>query len=458
MRFYTETYHESTLYESRLSGDPVSLHWEKEPLPDKRYAGCERMAMPKNFLPPLHASTFDELDSVCTYVILRNYGVPDGLFYCDEARHELVRIGSGPEMESLVQCFTDSEFVRSVPQLFIYTGLVGRTVWRLKEAGYREIQKDVGATVGNQVLFAKGRGLRTTVLGGFVDDAVASVLKLSSSEIPLSALAVYPDSLNVNALSIDEGAGEFAYSNRIESLENGFVESPVPGVGNRYTSRFMIQNRSECIDELPRCIRVCRLQTQALPGDEFPLTPAKFTNDYYYRELELLPRQPLRIVPFAPYNLDLDDFSSILRWLELGQINMFGAGLLKIWVVTFNVMFVYPGVYRYVPVRKSIYMQTSQVNAKKFARCHAAPEQVHNSVVAIILTANLNESCNILGDRAYRYLNMNAGYIAESVQLSARLLNKSAHTEHFYFEKDLKSLCGIPETESVLSEIVVGRN
>jgi hypothetical protein len=156
-------------------------------------------------------------------------------------------------------------------------------------------------------------------------------------------------------------------------------------------------------------------------------------------------------------NLDLDDFSSILRWLELGQIDMFGAGLLKIWVVVFNVMFVYPGVYRYVPIQKSIYMQSSQVSDKKFARCHSAPEQAQNATFAIILTADLNECCNILGDRAYRYLNMNAGYIAESVHVSSRILNKVSHAEHFYFEKELKTLCCIHETESILSEIVVGR-
>lgn len=52
---------------------------------------------------------------------------------------------------------------------------------------------------------------------------------------------------------------------------------------------------------------------------------------------------------------------------------------------------------------------------------------------------------------------MNAGYIAESVYLSARLLNKASHAEHFFFENEIKKLCGIPESESILSEIVVGR-
>lgn len=457
MQFFTESYHESTLYAPRSSGDPVSLHWETVPLLDKKYPGKTRIQMPANMLPPLASVSADGINSVGVYVVLRNREIPDGVYYCDKENNQLVKVGEKSEMDEIASAFPGSEFVANVPTLYLFTGLLGRIVWRLKEAAYREVEKDVGSAVGNIVLFSKGRGFKTTVLGGFVDDSIANTLKLNSAEIPLSALAVYPDTFKVASVSFEEGAGEFAYSNRIETIENGFMDMPEKGLGNGYSSRFMLQNRCECIDDLSRCIRVCRLQTQALPGDEFPLTPAKFSNEFYYREVELLPENKFRICPFVPCNLDLDDFSSILRWLELGQVNMFGAGLLKIWVVAFNVMFVYGGVYRYVPVRKSLYMQSQEIPERKFMRCHAAPEQVQNSVFAIILTANLNESCTILGDRAYRYLNMNAGYIAESVHLSASFLNKASHTEHFYYEKELKTLCGIPENESILSEIVVGR-
>ena len=113
---------------------------------------------------------------------------------------------------------------------------------------------------------------------------------------------------------------------------------------------------------------------------------------------------------------------NMLRWLEAGQINLFGAGLLRIWIVSFDVMFVYPGVYRYVPVRKSIYMQSGMLNVKKFAKCHLSPEVADNTAFAVILTADLNESCNLLGERAYRYMNLNAGYFIESMTLSATLV------------------------------------
>jgi len=75
----------------------------------------------------------------------------------------------------------------------------------------------------------------------------------------------------------------------------------------------------------------------------------------------------------------------------------------------------------------------------------------------MILTADLNESCNLLGERAYRYMNLNAGYFVESLSLSAKLLRKTVRSERFFYHDELKSLCNIPENESVIAEILVGK-
>ena len=147
----------------------------------------------------------------------------------------------------------------------------------------------------------------------------------------------------------------------------------------------------------------------------------------------------------------------MLRWLEVGQINLFGAGLLKIWVISFDIMFVFPGVYRYVPVRKSIYMQSGILNVKKFAKCHVVPEEAENTAFALLLTADLNESCNLLGERAYRYMNLNAGYLAESMNISGQMLRKTTRSERFFYHDELRKLCDIPESESIIAEILVGK-
>ena len=120
-------------------------------------------------------------------------------------------------------------------------------------------------------------------------------------------------------------------------------------------------------------------------------------------------------------------------------------------------MFVYPGVYRYVPVRKSIYMQSGMLNVKKFAKCHLSPEIADNTAFAVILTADLNESCNLLGERAYRYMNLNAGYFIESMTLSATLVRRTLRSERFFYHDELRTLCEIPENESIVAEILVGK-
>ena len=62
-----------------------------------------------------------------------------------------------------------------------------------------------------------------------------------------------------------------------------------------------------------------------------------------------------------------------------------------------------------------------------------------------------------MGDRGYRCLNMNAGYVAEMLRESARSLGKYARRETFFYEDELKRLTKIPESETLLCEVLVGR-
>ena len=457
MRYFTEIYHESTQYIPHGSGDPVIMHWEKQPYADKRYEGCRRFPFTSGFTPLLAPVSADYLDPVCVYAVVHGMEIPDGVYYVDRDDAKLVKLGGDDVRKAVLSAFPEQDFVNAAQTIFIYTGLLERAVWRFREAAYRQVQMDVGAACANTILLAKSRGQKVFALGGFVDDGVAVALKLGRTEVPMAAIAVFPEKSMVAFNSVDDGVGELAYSNHAE-VNDYVAESELSFDVSRYPSRFMLQNHLENIDDLNLCMKVRRLNAQALPGDEFPLTPSKFTNDYYLREFWFLPPDRRKMTPFAHGTLDLDDFSSMLRWLELAQLNAFGAGLIKIWVVVFDVMFVYSGVYRYIPIRKSIYMQSGSANVKKFCKCFAVPEQAQNTMFAVVLTSNLNESCNVLGNRGYRYMNLNAGVLIESLYVSARLLNKIAREEHFFYHDELKKLLQIPESESILSTIVVGKS
>lgn len=471
MRFYSQLYHESVSYAPKRVADPIVLHWEKQTPGDRRYKGKSRIDLHSGEIPSWIYGSGDGLRPVGVYVVLRGRSFPDGIYVFDRDGNsgapdvvgQLVRVGGKPEMESLLEAFPEKEFVQSTPVLYIFTGILERSVWRYGESAYSQVQKDVGSCITSVMLNEKSRGAKVFPLGGFEDDHLAVTLGLASTEVPLACLAVFPEYSETAFNSVDDGVGESAYSNRAEmDLTLGVAAdlNAAYDASVRYPSRFMRQNRGECINDLSKCIRVRRLATQALPGDEFPLAPVKYSNERYFDDLRSRSdtRQVVqKIQPFVRKGMDLDDFSSMLRWLELGDINLFGAGLLKIWVVVFDVMFVYPGVYRYIPVRKAIYMQSGQVVPRKFWKCHGVPAQAENCAYAVVLTADLDEACNLLGERAYRLLNMNAGYIAESLRLSGIVLRKTARSEHFFYQDEIRNLCGIPEKESVLAEILVGK-
>ena len=462
MRFFSEKYHKSISFVRKEK--PAELCWETQKSSDRRYLKANRIDLHNGEMPTFGFVSGDNLKPVGVYVIIRGRTIPDGVYAYDpdgnssvpDVVGQLVRIGGKDEMKKMVAAFPDKDVVENAPLLYVFTGVMERSVWRFREAAYAQVLQDVGACAASVLLHQKSKGAKVFALGGFVDDELAVALNLSATELPLAALAVFPEYSETAFNSVDEGVGETAYSNRSEM--ECVAENSVPyDASPRYPSQFLLQNRAESIVDLSKCIRIRRLSAQALPGDEFPLTPARFDIPQYLKMISDFESDTRGFRPFKKVGLDLDDFSGMLRWLEAGQINLFGAGLLKIWVVAFDVMFVFPGVYRYVPVRKSIYMQSGEVNAKKFAKCHAVPEEAENAGFALILTADLNESCNLLGERAYRYMNLNAGYIMQSMHLSSEILQRKARGERFFYHDELRNLCGIPDSESIVAEILVGK-
>lgn len=475
MASFSIAYHESIRKSPRSAGDPVTLHWEQRMPSDKSFAGAKRYSVSKNHAKALDGDLFslvgepssmlnrvfsqlkndvcaDGLRSIGVYAILQGQRIPDGLYYFDSASDELVELPAEnakarrSNIENLKAAFPPNEIMQVAGITLFFTGILDRVVWRYKESAYRELQLDAGSYAGLVAILAKSLGGIAIPFSAFVDDDVAVALSLSPSEVPLAALCIMP-----KALKKYETVSEFAYSNR------GEMHPVSPEAENRYMARFMLQNRVECITDLSRCMKVCRVVASPFKGEEFPLTPLKFPNEYFFREYEFLGPGAVSFRSFKPWKASLDDFSTVLRWMEICNLNAFGAGLLKIWVLSFDVQLVYPGLYRYLPVKKSLFLQTNFSDREKFARVHLCGESVENVSFAVIFTADLEEAGNMLGERAYRYLNMNAGYVAEILRESARGLGKFARREPFYCEAELKKALRLPEGESILSEVLVGR-
>ena len=478
--FFSETYHESIKYVRQVSGDPVTLHWEdSKNTPDpyangKRYAtngvkaGQRKKAASEDLFEITQSSSTllnrlftqlqndvsaDGLRSVGIYAYIRQQSVPDDLYKFDYETRELVAYPwenaklKKTRMEALVKAFADGSFIEEAPITLFFTAVLDRAVWRFKEAAYRELELDVGSYVGLASISARSAGAMAIPLGSFVDADVVYGLDLGEDEIPMAAVAVMP-----KALKKYELASQFAYSSRGE-----LPMQESASLNSRVKARFLLQHKAECITDLSKCVKVFRVQNQAFEGDEFPLTPQKYPNEYFFREYDFLGPGTMECRPFKPWTASLDDFSTLLRWMEICTLNAFGAGLLKIWVACFDVSLVYQGMYRYQPSKKSLYLHAGNLDKEGFLKAHLDEDSPRNAAFAVYFTVNLKDACGIMGDRAYRYLNMNAGYVAEMLRESARCLGKYARRELFFYEDEIKKLGRIPEEETVLCEVLVGR-
>ena len=478
--YFSETYHESIKYGRQVSGDPVTLHWENSGNVSNPYAAGKRYAtngvkvgqrkkaasedlfeitqssstlLNRLFAQLQNDVSADGLHSVGVYAYIKGQSVPDDLYKFDYETRELVAYPwenaklKKTRLEALVKAFADGNFIEEAPITLFFTALLDRAVWRFKEAAYHELELDVGSYVGLASISARSAGAMGIPLGSFVDAEVAYALDLGVSEIPMAAVAVMP-----KALKKYELASQFAYSSRGElPMQENAALNP------RVRARFLLQNKAESITDLSKCVKVFRVQNQAFEGDEFPLTPQKYPNEFFFREYDFLGPGALEHRPFKPWTASLDDFSTLLRWMEICTLNAFGAGLLKIWVACFDVSLVYQGIYRYQPSKKSLYLHAGNLERDGFLQAHLDGESPKDAAFAVFFTVDLKDACNIMGDRGYRCLNMNAGYVAEMLRESARSLGKYARRETFFYEDELKRLMKIPESETLLCEVLVGR-
>ena len=127
-----------------------------------------------------------------------------------------VKLGGEDVRKAILSAFPEQEFVKEAQTIFLYTGILERAVWRFREAAYRQVQMDVGSACANTILLAKSRGQKVFTLGGFVDDSIAVALKLGATEMPMAAIAIFPEKSMVAFNSVDDGVGELAYSNHAE--------------------------------------------------------------------------------------------------------------------------------------------------------------------------------------------------------------------------------------------------
>lgn len=181
-------------------------------------------------------------------------------------------------------------------------------------------------------------------------------------------------------------------------------------------------------------------------------------------EETLLQRRSTR--EYADEALTLEEVSQLL-WAAQGVTAEWGgrtapsAGALyplETYLVVGNVENLAPGVYKYKPERHELVKVKDDDVREELAKASLGQSWVKEGAIDIVIAAVYERTTRKYGDRGVRYVHMEAGHAAQNICLQATALDLGIVTVGAFYDDRVRETMGIPENETPLYVIPVGRS
>lgn len=379
--------------------------------------------------------------------------LPDGLYNYQVRDHTLLHFWSGDPRKRLSEAAFGHPDVARADLVAIFTGVFYRSAWRYEDRAYRRILLDTGHVIGNMALYAPLVGRRAVPVGGFVDQAVDDLLFLSPDEEGSLAL--------IALLPADASPSEPQAPTALPGIRHGRREAPEG-------QRLLALHEASLIapGEQPSAVE---------PGAAVPVEPAhkfhvgeplaapplswdddlgptilKRRSTRAYSGEGLTREELARVLDFA-YRHDLAAAA------ETGAPALFAPHLLETFVAVHDVAGLDPGCYHYDPAARSL-RQIRFTALRDKVRYLALGQDLAGAAGAVVIhTADLPRAVGLYGDRAYRYLHLDAGQLGERLNVAAIRLGLGVSGIGGFFDDEVNDLLGIPEREAVLYLTTLGR-
>ena len=347
----------------------------------------------------------------------------------------------------------------------ITTAVFYRSAWRYQDRAYRRIFLDTGHLLGNIELAGAMNGFRPYFVGGFVDRQIDELLYLNPEQegticvIPLVDIDAHPDAaivafptalpsrINLEYTAIPDGqllkkCHQMTEITQFRQLPANPTDIDPVQLDDKYNFPFClkISTRTHPIDwqdNIPLAglenTMLKRRSTRAYTGAELTIDELKSILDFAYH-----PRH------YAEQNLDPNP-------------DYFDLSLIETFIAVSGVQGLEEGCYYYAPRAQEL----RQIRFKNFRQelhylC-LGQELGRDAGAAIFHTADLNMAVQKYGDRAYRYLHLDAGHLGQRLNLAAIRLEVGVSGIAGFFDDRVNEVLGIPEDEAVLYITTLGR-
>jgi len=405
------------------------------------------------------------------YLISR--GTPDlaaGLYHYQPQTHSLIHFWEDKVWTGLQDACLWHPSLENTQMALVVTAIFSRSAWRYFDRAYRRICLDSGHLLGNMELACAMTDYRPHLIGGFVDQAVNQLLYLEPEMEGAIALTALADLLQVNqnlppaktALpsptqtdfsNIPDGQllARLHQASQIPPDTKLTVEKPRPQPDTDVTESLEpIQDKYN----FPFCLKVSTASPpidwgENLTGLAQTILKRRSTRAYTGHKLSLSELRQLLDFTYQPDH-----------YLEQGldrAPDYFDLSLIETFIAISGVEGLEEGCYYYAPKAQEL----RQIRFKNFRReLHGlclGQDLGRDAGAVVFHTADLGKAVAVYGDRAYRYLHLDAGHLGQRLNLAAIYLNLGVSGIAGFFDDQVNDVLGIPAEEAVLYITTLGR-
>lgn len=398
------------------------------------------------------------------YVLCRDYPEPigSGLYNYQVKTHSLCEITPGDKVFEAVEkaCFSHAALKNSKLALIV-SAIFLRSSWRYQDRAYRRILLDSGFILGNIATVSHLYGHKAYAIGAFNDGHLNDILRFDGDEhslfvVTFSELENCPNiSLSEQPLALPSPVKAPTsrtvppVGKRIEALHklSDITAEPTPqavSLIERSFKEYLEQPQDACIQSF--------LQSETLDCESINWEKCALMNTILKRrstrrfdpDTAMTKKQLAQILQFAYNPQDYEEQNFDPKPATLCS------ELIKTYLIVNNVEGLEPGCYLYQPEQKSIkQIRFKELREESHYLC-LGQELGRDASVLLFQTCDLEKAVKIFGERAYRYLHIDAGRIGEMLNLAAIKLNLGMSPIGGFFDDLVNEALGICPKDIVL--------
>ena len=397
------------------------------------------------------------------YVISRGTALlPAGLYHYQPQTHNLLRFWDDHCWADLKAACFQHPALEKTQLAIVTTAIFARSAWRYEDRAYRRVFLDTGHLLGNINLAATMQGFRTHLIGGFGDRSMNELLYLDGEEEAVTSVMA----LNTDAQAPSFGRTTLPSPAMLDypELNDGELLPALHQASKIVTKTSTPPRQPDVLEDKYNFPFGLKMSLASISAETRYNTRVDWGEDLEELEETILKRRSTR--QYTGEDLTLEELQQLLNftyhpedYVEQGLTtdpDYFDLSLIETFVAVSGVEGLDAGCYYYAPKAQEL----RQIRFKNFRdELHylCLGQNLGRDAGALVFhTADLTQAVARYGDRAYRYLHLDAGQLGQRLNLAAIQLGLGVSGIAGFFDDQVNEVLGIPDDEAVLYITTLG--